>query len=107
MMLCPTAIATYCRLSNTYVIGDAFHTCAAAVEDYGETLSWARGRAGDAIDLWAAGHHQAAGEVLADARRQVDSAGDSAAAAVAIRGPRSAAQATVARGHNRREEPCT
>src|SRR4051794_5898172 len=26
MMLWPTAIATYCRLSNTYVIGDAFHT---------------------------------------------------------------------------------
>jgi hypothetical protein len=64
--------------------GDAFHAAANALDSYACVLTWAQGKAADAISMWRTGtdHHQAAQDTLASAISQTDSAGQSAADAV-------------------------
>jgi hypothetical protein len=64
--------------------GDAFHDAASAVESYAGTLNWAQEQAANAIRLWASGtaDHQAAQDMLASARDQLNSAGNTAATKV-------------------------
>jgi hypothetical protein len=64
--------------------GDAFHEAANAVGAYASVLSWAQSEAAYAIQVWNAGkaYHQAAAQILGNARGQLDSAGNTAAAAV-------------------------
>ena len=52
------------QVGDWLTAGDAFHEAAAALDRYAATLSWAQGRAGDAIGQWDAG--QAATRQAAD-----------------------------------------
>ncbi len=64
--------------------GDAFHEAASALAGYAAVLTWAQGQAANAIRVWQSGtaYHQAATQILDSARGQLDSVGNSAAAAV-------------------------
>jgi hypothetical protein len=64
------------------VAGDAFHAAAGALNDYAGVLSWAQGQASVAISQWNAGSRQAAAATLANAQRQLNTAGNTAAAKV-------------------------
>lgn len=57
--------------------GEAFHNAATALNSYADTMAWALGQAGDAIDLWASGmaHHAAAQAMLNAARTELANAG--------------------------------
>ena len=60
--------------------GEAFHNAATALNSYADTMAWALGQAGDAIDLWASGtaHHAAAQAMLNAARTELANAGATA-----------------------------
>jgi hypothetical protein len=64
--------------------GEAFHEAANAIGSYSSVLQWAQGQAAYAIQVWNSGtaNHQAAQQILDNARSQLDRAGNTAAATV-------------------------
>lgn len=64
--------------------GDAFKSAATALGNYAAMLSWAQQTAGDAITTWNSGkqNHQAATEMLAQARSQLSTAASEAAGTI-------------------------
>jgi hypothetical protein len=70
---------------SKWLIGsDAFHEAADTLRTFAGTLTWAQGQAAEAIGIWNQGpaSHLAAVQALADACRQLDEAGNVAAAKV-------------------------